>query len=74
MSRVPPCLDNLLTAVGEVVSLTRQQRFIPRKIFWYSFLSETNPRAIVWLEGLGKLKKKSITSSGLDHATFQLVA
>jgi hypothetical protein len=32
-----------------------------------------NPRAIVRLEGLGELKKKS-TSSGLEPATFQLVA
>jgi hypothetical protein len=28
--------------------------------------------AIVWLEGLGKLRKKS-TSSGLELVTFQLV-
>jgi hypothetical protein len=38
-----------------------------------SVAAGVNPRAIVWLEGLGKLKKKS-TSSGLDLATFWLVA
>jgi hypothetical protein len=31
-----------------------------------------DPRAIMRLEGLGKLKK--ITSSGLEAATFRLVA
>jgi hypothetical protein len=34
-----------------------------------------DPRAIVRLEGLGKLKKKNpMTSSGIEPATFQLVA
>jgi hypothetical protein len=32
-----------------------------------------NPRAIVWLEGLGKLKNP-MTSSGIKSVTFQLVA
>jgi hypothetical protein len=31
------------------------------------------PWAIMWLEGLGKLKNKSMTSSGLEIATFRLV-
>jgi hypothetical protein len=30
-------------------------------------------RAIMWLKGLGKLKKNPMTS-GIKHATFQLVA
>jgi hypothetical protein len=33
-----------------------------------------DPRAIVRLEGLGKLKKKKSTSSRLEPATFRLVA
>jgi hypothetical protein len=32
-----------------------------------------NLKAIVWLEGLGKLKINSITSSGLEPATFRLI-
>jgi hypothetical protein len=32
-----------------------------------------NPRAILQLEGLGKLKNP-ITSSGIETVTFQLVA
>jgi hypothetical protein len=37
-------------------------------------LVAVNPRATVRLEELGKLKKKSITSSGIDNATTWLVA
>jgi hypothetical protein len=33
-----------------------------------------NPRAIMRLEELGILKKKTLTSLGLESATFQLVA
>jgi hypothetical protein len=33
-----------------------------------------NPRAMVGLDGKGKLKKKSVPSSGLETATFRLVA
>jgi hypothetical protein len=36
--------------------------FYPQEDSWYSFLLEAEPRAIVQLEGLGKLKKS--TSSG----------
>jgi hypothetical protein len=41
---------------------------------WYSFLLEveSTTKARVRLEGLGQLKKS--TSSGLELATFQLVA
>jgi hypothetical protein len=49
--------------------------FYPQEDSWYSFLLEaesTDPRAIVRLEGLGKLKK--FTSSGLEPATIRLVA
>jgi hypothetical protein len=47
----------------------------PQEDSWYSFLlqAESTPaRAIVRLEGLGQLKKS--TSSGLEPATFRLVA
>jgi hypothetical protein len=40
MSRIPHFLDSEITDGGEVVSLTRQPCFNPRKIFWYSFLLE----------------------------------
>jgi hypothetical protein len=33
----------------------------------------SKPQGRVWLKGLGKLKKK-LFSSGLEHATFRLVA
>jgi hypothetical protein len=32
-----------------------------------------NPRDIVRLEGLGKLKKNPITSSGIEPASFRIV-
>jgi hypothetical protein len=44
----------------------RRMQFIPRKIFWH-------PRAMVQMEGLGKLKISMITS-GPKPATFQLAA
>jgi hypothetical protein len=60
---------------------TGRALFLERKIFWYSFLLEAefrnrvNLRIVVLLGGLGKLKKtKSVTSSGLESATFLLVA
>jgi hypothetical protein len=57
MLRIPHYLDNWLTD-DEVVTLTRRRRKTPRKIpdchFYYRL---NNPRAIVQLEGLGKLKK-----------------
>jgi hypothetical protein len=31
------------------------------------------PQHLAWLEGLGKLKKDSFTSLGLEPVTFQLV-
>jgi hypothetical protein len=41
MLRIPHFLDNRVTDDGEVVSLTRRPRFTPRKMFWYSFLLES---------------------------------
>jgi hypothetical protein len=67
------CLDSRVTDGGKVVSLTSRKPFTPKEDSWYSFLSGwVDPRAIVRLEGLGKLKKS--TSSGLDPATFRLLA
>jgi hypothetical protein len=70
MSKLSHFLENRLTDGSEVVSSTRQPLFIPQEDSWYSFLleAESTPRAIVRLEGLGKLKKS--TSSGLDPAPF----
>jgi hypothetical protein len=33
-----------------------------------------NPRALLLLEGLDKLQKKSMTASGIEPATLRLVA
>jgi hypothetical protein len=68
--RLPHFVDNLLTDGGEVVGLTHGLPFTPRNISWYSFLLEagSTPRAIMWLEGLGRLKNP-MTSSGNEPAT-----
>jgi hypothetical protein len=39
--KIPICLDDRLTAGGEMVSLMRRQPFSHTKIFWYSFLLQT---------------------------------
>jgi hypothetical protein len=51
-------LDSRLTDGGKVVSLTRRLPFTPQEDSWYSFLleAESAPKAIVRLEGSGKLK------------------
>jgi hypothetical protein len=51
-------------------------RAVLRNIFWYLFLleAESTPRAVVQKEGLDKPKKNSMSSSGLEPATFHLVA
>jgi hypothetical protein len=52
----------------------RQRHFTPQEDSWHSFLLQAViPRAVVQLEGLGKLKE-FITSLGCEPATFQLVA
>jgi hypothetical protein len=70
---VPHYLDNRLTDGGEVVSLTRRLPFIPpgRFLVLISDRGLVDPRAIVRLVGLGKLKIS--TPSGLELATFRLV-
>jgi hypothetical protein len=70
----PTFLDDRLTDGGEVVSLTRQSPFTPGIFFvLISVRRRVDPRAIVRLEGLGKLKNPMI-SSGIGPATFRLVA
>jgi hypothetical protein len=75
MLRLPHFLDNRLTDDGKVVSLMRRPPFTPpgRFLVLISVRGRVDPRAIVQLEGLGKLKKK-FTSSGFEPATFLLVA
>jgi hypothetical protein len=48
-------LDNRLTNVGNVFSLMRRQPLTPRKIPVRDWVV---PKAIVQLEGLGKLEKR----------------
>jgi hypothetical protein len=58
-SRLQQFLDNRLTDNGVVVRIMRRPHFTPKEDSWYSFLLEAvDPRAIVQLEGLGKLNKK----------------
>jgi hypothetical protein len=46
----------------------------PHEDIWYSFLLDAEyPRAVVQLEGLGKLKNP-MTSSGIESKAFQLVS
>jgi hypothetical protein len=61
MLRFPHFLDNQLTDGGKVVSPMRQPPFTPQEDSWYSFLleAESDPRAIMRLEGLGQLKKST---------------
>jgi hypothetical protein len=71
--KIPRFLDNRLTDGGEVVSPTRQPPLPPgRFLILISVRCGIDPRTIVRLEGLDKLKKS--TSSGLNPATFRLVA
>jgi hypothetical protein len=64
-------LENRFTDGGEFVSLTRRQHFPPpgRFLVLISVRGWVDPRAIVRLEGLGKLKRS--TSSVLEPATFR---
>jgi hypothetical protein len=56
------------------VSHTRQQRFTPRNLpLVTSVRGSVNPGAMVRLEGLGTLKKKSMTPSEIEPKTFRLV-
>jgi hypothetical protein len=75
MSTLPHFLDSRLTDGGEV-SLTLRRHLYPQEDSWHSFLleAESTPGPyIVQLEGLGQLKNP-MTSSGIEPATFRLVA
>jgi hypothetical protein len=59
--RIPHFLANQLTDGGEVVSLMHKPHFTfpERFLINMTVTSSENPSAIVWLEGLGTLKKSS---------------
>jgi hypothetical protein len=76
-SKLPHFLDNSLTDSGHVVSLTRRPAGLPlptgRFLVLISVTVWVEPRAIMLMETLGQLKNP-ITSSGIEPATFRLVA
>jgi hypothetical protein len=74
--RLPHFLDNRLTGGSEVVSLMCPPASLypqGRFLVIVSVRDWVDPRAIVQLEGLGKLKNP-VTSSGFKPVTFRLVA
>jgi hypothetical protein len=74
-SRLPHYLDNRLKRWRwgcqpyEPAALYSPGRFL----VLISVRGWVDPRAIVWLEGLGQLKNR-MTSSGIESATFRLAA
>jgi hypothetical protein len=72
---IPHFLDNRQTDGG--VSLTHHGLFTTNIFlcFWYSFLLQTEQiQCLMRLKRPCKMKKNSMTSSGLEPMTFQLVA
>jgi hypothetical protein len=57
------------------LSALRTGRPLSQEDSWYSFLLDwVDPNAIVQLEGLGQLKNKPMTSSGIEPKTLRLAA
>jgi hypothetical protein len=75
-SGIPPFLDNRLTDGGEVVQpYALAALYSPgRFLVFVSIRGWVDPRVIMRLEGLGKLKNAITSSSGLEPAIFRLVA
>jgi hypothetical protein len=78
MSRIPHCLDSRLADGGKVVSPTLRQHSTPQE--YYFSVSGTHfcymlskPQGLLWPEGLDQFKK-IFTLSGLETATFLLIA
>jgi hypothetical protein len=73
-SRLPHFVDSRVTEYGEVFSLTRRPPFAPEGFLVLIFVrGRVGPRAIVRLEVLSQVKIP-VTSSGIETATFRLVA
>jgi hypothetical protein len=65
-------------AVG-LSALRTGRTLLPRKIYFsvsgtHFCYRLSEPQGLVRLEGLGKVKEKRFTSSGLEPAAFRLVA
>jgi hypothetical protein len=77
MLRIPHYINNRLTDGGEAASVRRRRHFPETFLFLLLVLipvrRSVNPRVIIRLEELGKLKKL-MTSSGFEPETFRLVA
>jgi hypothetical protein len=72
-SRLPHFLDNRLTDGGELSALHAGYPLPPGRFLVLIFVTWcVDPRAIVWLEGLGQLKNP-MASSGIESVTFRLV-
>jgi hypothetical protein len=74
-SRLPHFLDNRFTDGGEVVCLVRQPHFTPQEDSWTLFLLEAESARGPSATGrIKSIEKNAVTSSGLEPATFRLVA
>jgi hypothetical protein len=70
-------LDNQLTSGGEVFNHTRRSLLTTLPVMFGLFISViglVEPRAILRLEGLGKLKQSPVTSTGFYPAAYRPAA
>jgi hypothetical protein len=72
-SRLPSFLDNRFTEGGEVDSRTGRSLVPWSFLVLISVTGWVDPRVIVWLERLGKMKYQ-VTSSEIESDTFGYVA